>query len=349
MNKGWLVGFLALNACAHALPPTMVPAEIVRYETQDEWAAEIRHYPGDGPPVLLVHGMGANHYNFDYREEVSLAWYLQERGWDVWVPELRGDPGSYPPSKGALGGFNFDDHAKDDMPAIVDTVLAATGEKQLYWVGHSMGGMLLYTAMRDYPEKITAGVAICSPATLQHLGGLHKMIRGSGWAVGGRGRFHAQAMAKMVAPLGKTNPVFTQLANLENMDGPMVKGMARTSLIDLTKPTAQQVVQWLKAGEVVEENGDAWIAPSDVPILVIGAEKDRVAAEPNVAYACSVFTNCEYVKLSRANGFSYDYGHIDPVVGRTASSEVFPLVAEFLKRQLPEKSTSDLPSADALP
>src|SRR5688572_17350102 len=145
-----MLAFLLL-ACVKPLPPTMAPTDTLVYRTADGWEADVRHYPGEGPPVLLVHGMGANHYNWDYRPEVSLAHTLQARGWDVWIPELRGDPGSRAPSRRARSSGTFSDHATLDLPAAVDAVLAATGEDQLYWVGHSMGGMLLYTAVSDYP------------------------------------------------------------------------------------------------------------------------------------------------------------------------------------------------------
>ncbi len=94
----WLIPLLAaLVACVKPLPPTMSPDGRLTYATEDGWANELRHYAGSGDPVVLLHGMAANHYNFDYRPEVSLAAHLQDRGFDVWIPELRGDPGATPP------------------------------------------------------------------------------------------------------------------------------------------------------------------------------------------------------------------------------------------------------------
>src|SRR5678809_1070609 len=100
-----LLFLLLATGCAKHLEPSMVPGEVLTYSTADGWSADLRHYPAEGPPVVLVHGMGANHYNWDFREEVSLAFYLQQHGWDVWVPELRGDPGSRAPSKKAARNY----------------------------------------------------------------------------------------------------------------------------------------------------------------------------------------------------------------------------------------------------
>ena len=34
--------------------------------------------------------------------------------------------------------------------------------------------------------------------------------------------------------------------------------------------------------------------------------------------------------LSRANGYTHDYGHVDLVLGKSAPAEVFPLLEEWL-------------------
>ncbi len=124
---------LALAGCVKPAPPAMTPDTIVTYATSDGWEMDLRRYPGPegAPPVLLVHGMGANHYNWDYAPEISLAHHLQAAGWDVWIPALRGDPGSVPPEKRADQAFTFDDYARLDLPAAVDRVLEITGREQL--------------------------------------------------------------------------------------------------------------------------------------------------------------------------------------------------------------------------
>ena len=118
-----ILPFLALCtqlACVKAVPPSMAPDEVHTYSTDDGWVGALRHHPGDGPPVLLVHGMSANHYNWDYAPDVSPVDELVAAGFDVWVPELRGDPGSIGPSKRAHKEFDFDHHAEHDLPAAVD-------------------------------------------------------------------------------------------------------------------------------------------------------------------------------------------------------------------------------------
>jgi len=330
-----LTVLLLLAGCAKSLPPDMLPAGIVKAYTDDGWTLPLRHYPGPGKPVVLVHGMGANHYNWDYRPEVSLAAYLQQQGWDVWVPELRGDPGAVAPYRRAAKEFSFDDHALYDLPPVIDAVRVATGAPKVYFVGHSMGGMLLYTALARYPERIAAGVAVGSPADFDTLFGIHKKIRAMGWAVQGRGRIPAAFLAKLSAPLGRANPLYARLGNKANLDFPIANGMAKRALVDLPRPMVLEVTRWLKSSDLVTLDGRPWLddVHSDVPLLVMGGAVDKVVPAADVKAACDRIPDCTYRLLGKAGGFSTDYGHIDPIVGRTARDEVYPVIAGFLAKQ----------------
>ena len=55
----------------------------------DGWRiALFRYLPGKKKhetPVLLCHGLGANRFNFDLGEEKSLARWLRNQGFEVWL------------------------------------------------------------------------------------------------------------------------------------------------------------------------------------------------------------------------------------------------------------------------
>lgn len=331
MRASSLLGLVAAG-CVHAVPPTMVPDEVVPVVTADGWTNPLRHYPGTRGPVLLVHGMGANHYNWDFREEVSLAAWLRDRGWDVWVVELRGDPGSTAPDAEAGRRYTFDDHATLDLPAAVDAVRARTGAERVYWVGHSMGGMLLYTALEQYPEKIAAGVAVASPAALVERDPVYGLAHALRFVVKGDGMLPVKGIARATLPLGRHNPLYGRIANRRNLDPRVANGLARVALQDLPRPMARQALGWMEAGEVTRVDGTPWFDGADVgvPLLVLGAERDHVAPAANVAAACERFADCWYVHLSVEEGFAVDYGHVDPLLGRTARTEVFPLISQWL-------------------
>ncbi|MCB9759823.1 MAG: alpha/beta fold hydrolase [Alphaproteobacteria bacterium] len=335
----------ALCAAAGCAKPqvgaSLAPDQVLVYRTPDGWELDLRHYPGEGPPVLLVHGMGANHYNWDFRPEVSFAYYLHQQGWDVWVPELRGDMGARAPDRKAAKNFTFDDHARLDLPAAVDAVLAETGEPQLFWVGHSMGGMLLYAALAQFPERITAGVTIGAPANFRDPNRIHNAARRAGWLVPRRGRLANNFWYTVSRVFGDRNPIYTVLSNKENLDWPVTRGLGAVALEDMSRPTVKQVHLWLREGEFTDVEGHPWVRPPDepVPMLVVAGSVDKVAVPSTVAAACDVYEDCEFVLAGRETGFSTDYGHIDPVVGATARGEIYPLVSGFLAEHLPSGVT----------
>jgi polyhydroxyalkanoate synthase len=321
---------VGLTGCAKHLPPSMHPAESVIYETPDGWRNEIRHYPGTRGPVLLVHGLGANHYNFDFRAEVSLAHHLQRAGYDVWIPELRGDPGAQAPSRDAAWNFDFDDIARGDVPRMVDTVRERTGAPSVLWVGHSMGGMLLYTVLSTTPEKVGAGVVVGSPAVLDTHSVLHRAAKHAGFLLHGRRPMPAERLAQLASPLGRFNPMFPMLANPRQLDGPTAVGLARVALTDLTRPMAREAIRWIQEGKITDDRGGSWVRPAAVPILALGGSVDRIVPPANVAAACAIHPRCAFQELGAKTGFTGDYGHIDTLLGKNAAAEVYPIIETFL-------------------
>ncbi len=318
-----------LASCVKPLPPTMSPDGKLVYETEDGWRNELRHYAGPGDPVVMIHGMAANHYNFDYRPEVSLAAALQGRGFDVWVPELRGDPGATPPSRLASRNFDFDDFARLDVPAAIEAVRGATGARKVHLVGHSMGGMLIYAALtQELP--VESGVAISSPGRFRDLQAMQRLIRMTPLFTQHLGLTPSRLGVTLTRPLRLRGPFIKRLGNPENLDWPLVKGMGQNAIVDLPRDVSRQVILWLRTGELVSTEGEPWLTPSRVPMLVLAGSQDYVAPPSDVAHACTVLKRCSYQEIGLETGYEADYGHIDIVVGEHAAQEVFPLIGDFL-------------------
>ncbi len=99
--------------------------------------------PG-GVPVLLCHGFGGNGNTFDLpREGRNMAVHLARDGFDVWVSSFRGC--GREPYRSDEGDWrhSMDHLAIYDASALVEGILSVTG-KPVFWVGHSMGGFVLY-------------------------------------------------------------------------------------------------------------------------------------------------------------------------------------------------------------
>ncbi len=97
-------------------------------------------YRGDGPPVVLLHGLTANAHAFDGVLEAGLL-----EGARVICPDLRGRGLSSMPAF----GYSMQDHAMD-----IIGMLDAMGLKKVILGGHSFGGLLSIYIAGLYPERV---------------------------------------------------------------------------------------------------------------------------------------------------------------------------------------------------
>src|SRR5690606_36079229 len=70
-------------------------------------------------PVLLVHGLAANHYTFDFDPPYSLAHVLADAGFECFSVDLRGTGRSRRPPRGLRAQWTVDDHVTLDAPALI--------------------------------------------------------------------------------------------------------------------------------------------------------------------------------------------------------------------------------------
>ena len=96
-------------------------------------------YPGDGPAVVLAHGLTANCRSFDV-----VAGHLAPR-LRVIAPDLRGRGASDKPAT----GYTMADHAADVLG-----LLDALGLERVVMGGHSFGGLLSLYIAANHPERV---------------------------------------------------------------------------------------------------------------------------------------------------------------------------------------------------
>ncbi len=301
----------------------MEPAEIVEYGDPAGWVAQARHYPADGPPIVLVHGMGANHYNWDYDPAISPVDELNAAGWDVWILTLPGDKSSKAGPDAPV--VDFDALVQVHLPAAVAKVLEVTGHEKVYWIGHSMGGMLLYASVRDLP--IAAGVAISSPGQFHHATKMTK-IASKGQIVPKEPPFDQSELVAKVAWSVPINPVVGLVGTRKHLDSGLLEGLASHALDDTPVHVTAQVASWVHAdGEMRTQDGETLVDfHSKVPLLAFGGTKDKLVSDDDVKFSCERFVDCTYVELK-------GYGHVDTVFGTTAGTDVYPQMLEWLNAQ----------------
>lgn len=133
--------------------------ETYEVQTKDRAIITLTRYVGSKrPSIMLVHGMAVNHKIFDWDENHSLARFLNNDGWDVWMLDLRTHDGD--------GDFIFDRNSdreyinrywdfdktllKIDVVKAVDFIKEKSGNETIFFMGHSYGGYLAYA----YAEMI---------------------------------------------------------------------------------------------------------------------------------------------------------------------------------------------------
>ena len=161
--------------------------------TKDGVALKLKRYINEGAqPILLAHGFSGNGLEFDLpHRKHNLALYLAERGYDVWISSFRGCGNGPYECKARDWSHSVDELAALDAPALVEGITEATGRRPI-WIGHSMGGIVLYmyllgatvemtngsyrvlvdpSLIEERNHSILGGVTIGSPPSLTYGGG----------------------------------------------------------------------------------------------------------------------------------------------------------------------------------
>jgi pimeloyl-ACP methyl ester carboxylesterase len=257
-------------------------------------------------PVVLVHGSFSNRGFWLSSQGVGLARYLVEAGYDVWLMEMRGHGLS--PRNQAYKDNSLEQYALSDVPAINQFVIEKTGLKPV-WLGHSLGGVLISTAIAagGLPEIEVAAIALLGTQVV-------------------RRRWYLQI--PFVTSIGKLwfslNP---------EMDGRKLKIGPENEPAGIAK----EYLRWLGflGRWRLRENKTPLLAKwqgVDIPVLAMVGKDD--ISDP-AKYCQRFFELCGsdekvFKLLAKEEGFSRDYGHVDMVVSKDAAKEVWPELTGWL-------------------
>ncbi|XP_036034753.1 tear acid lipase-like protein [Onychomys torridus] len=114
----------------------------------------------------------------------SLGFFLADAGFDVWLGNSRGNIYArkhvYLDSNSKeFWAFSYDQLIKYDLPATIDFIVNKTGQKQIYYVGHSQGTLLAFGAFStntQLAQKIKLNFLLGPVITLQHSTGVIRTI-----------------------------------------------------------------------------------------------------------------------------------------------------------------------------
>jgi len=338
---------LLLAAPSRAVPPAAGPddAPVTWIDTADGAEVAVQHLatPG-GPAVVLCHGISSNHAFWNLMPGRSLARFLQARGYDVYNLDLRGHGFAVRDRDGHRqhAGWSVDDYGRYDLPAVFDRVRAWTGQDEVSYVGHSLGGMVLAVYLATHPDPgLHSAVVVASPLDFRDPSVVTRALLRHAWIGRILPFLPTPAGASLLAVLGDRAPLHLDdlLFNPADIADPAVrKVMLRQVVSPLSRGEARQLGLAAKGGEFRSADGTVAyrkaLGDVQVPMLFFAGRADRVVNPDRVRayYEAVESPHKKLVVASVANGFAADYGHLDYGDGDHAQDEVFPRIAAWLDR-----------------
>lgn len=312
--------------------------ERVYGETRDGWLLALgRHRPHGTPrplPVLLVHGIAANRLCLDFGvERWSLAAHLARSGFDVFALDLRGHGASRRARGGARRAWTFDDYLREDVPAALEAVRKATGQRQVLWVGHSQGGLLGMVACEAHPDRVAGLVTLGAPVfwdVQDHL----KLFLRFGFLLSGRwNRFLARCLAPFA---GFWHVPVSEIAiNGRNVTRGVYRRVLANVVENISPGVLAQFARWITTDTFAAADGSldyrAALATCRQPALFVAADADRIAPPSVVARSAAAWGGPSAIlRFGATAGTAVQYGHTDLLLGVHAPEEVFPKLSAWL-------------------
>ena len=321
-------------------PEMMRTNEVFYVRTRDLWLLRVCRYRKDatpGEPVLLVHGMGANQNNFTYPPGGCLVDYLCAKGYDCWTLDLRGSRSSTAPFKHSRNDVRMEDFFMEDLPAVIQYVLKTTSYPKVHWIGHSMGGMLLYAYVQAHGNGLLAsGTALGAPIDFSDAAGNvpTKLI-----AFGERHPRLAGSLIRGAIPplkaIRSAQAIFP--VNMRNVPGNMRAAHFINMIEDPLPGLMLQVRHWITSKEYTLLDGrmdvSRGLTDFSAPLLAFYAAVDPFI---NAARALEFFNGIKIkdkraMVCSKEEGYVENYNHCDLAFGREAANEIFEPVHKWLK------------------
>jgi lysosomal acid lipase/cholesteryl ester hydrolase len=331
--------------------------------TADGWRLGVRHYRPEHPdpgklPVILCHGLGLNATFWTLTDD-HLPSQLVARGYEVYVFDIRASG-----ENAKLGGcdrinkylrqtflrergeasWTVDDLVKYDMPAILDYVERESGRDRVNWIGHSLGGMVLfnYLELSPHPERIANFVGMAS-TIIQAKFPQTDML----WANDG-----LRVLSLTASPGRLGRPLaFIRIPGMDiidrfyfsnaNVDRETVRRFFGYALEDTGPGVLRQLAPYLRTGHMLSADRSidysARLAEVTTPTLLIAGGGDIISDCPSTELTLAGLGSRDKMILTfgKSNGHVADYGHCDLVWSRHAAREIFPPLIDWLDQRQP--------------
>ena len=352
---------------------TLKPLTTERDEirTADGWTLVVQRFRptrGQRPgtlPVILCHGLTYNAEFWDIEPNVSFARYLADRGWDVWVVNLRGSGlsskwvakidsaptmvvggmirratnGQVAPTGHAsldpkYSRWNLDDHINYDLPALVHLVRSRTGAQEVAWIGHSMGGIIALAHLARYQNPgigklVTIGSQMTMPDGQLATQFLTELVALR------QGQLAGQILPEELLIDSKIS-VDNMFFNEQHVSPGVYRSLTRDGIDIPSIGLLQQYIGLATRKELLDASKQVSYARMlqnvQVPILIACGATDQLAPPEAQRFLFDRVgsTDKTLIFFGRGQGFAADAGHSDSLVGLTSSQQVYPYIEQWL-------------------
>jgi pimeloyl-ACP methyl ester carboxylesterase len=341
--------------------------------TRDGWRLGIRHYHPCRPdpaklPVVLCHGLGLNATFWTLTDD-HLPAQLTARGYEVFVFDFRASGENArvgwdarvnrflrqtPLLERGERTWDIDDLVENDIPAILNYVERTTGHDRVNWIGHSLGGMMMFPYLELSPEAgrianfVGMGSTIIQARTPQS-----KMLnanRGLCALLGvmSTGRLGRPLMYFRFPGLEKIDRFYYTASNVDRTTVSRFYGFA---LEDPGPGALRQLAPYLETGHLFSADGSidysARLGEIQTASLLIAGDGDIISDVPSTELTHGGLGSKDktLLKFGKRNGALADYGHCDLVWSRQAPREVFPAIIDWLDQRQPVLPSAQTPLA----
>jgi pimeloyl-ACP methyl ester carboxylesterase len=334
--------------------------------TVDGWRLGVRHLRPAVPdasklPVVLCHGLGLNATFWTITKD-HLPAQLVAHGYDVFIFDFRGSGESERVGwvgrineklrqtfllEVGEGEWNVDEIIRYDVPAVLNYVKDATGSDRVNWIGHSLGGMLMFPFLELSPEpwRVASFVAMGSTVTLADVPQTPML----------KANRSLRVLTRVVSPGRIGRPLmFARFPGLDridqfyytsdNVDKSTVSKFYGYTLEDTGRSALRQLDPYLEYGHFLSADRaidySSRLGAVKTPVLLVAGDADTMSDVPSTALTYNALGSNDksLMRFGRAEGQVADYGHCDLVWSRYAPKEIFPPVIAWLDRHQPTPS-----------
>jgi pimeloyl-ACP methyl ester carboxylesterase len=313
----------------------------LRITTDDGVSLAIHRFaPAQRPArgaVVLQHGLGSNGLVFTL-SGVSLADHLCALGYECFVPDLRGAGKS---GRGR-GDHGLDAYLEHDVPAILRAALEHSGQAKVHWIGHSMGGFLMWMYALEHPDApVSRLVTVGSAIDYRPGRSVYRSLRRLLPLVSLLPVLPFALITRALAPLAGQGPILLPEGmnfHRSNVERAVCRRLMAGGFAAIPLPLFAALESTFSEQGFARARGAitylSRMGEFRIPTLVVGGSRDLQATPEAVLATFERLSGVEDKRLLMCgvpHGHGDEYGHFDLIVGKRAQSEVWPHIAAFLE------------------